>query len=111
VFRLDQESAPHRTRLTISGEISAACIEVLENRCERALAAGEDVDLILDATQIDEDGAALLRRLADKGVRLYAKGVYHSYLIDTIWHAAQRGSDARVGTTRAHPPSDGVCQQ
>jgi hypothetical protein len=90
VFRLDKEFGELRTRLTVSGEISSACIEVLEPYCVQALKDGKAVHLILDVTTIDESGRALLGRLAARGVRMFAKGIYHSYLVDTIRRAASR---------------------
>ena len=111
VFRLDQEFSAHHTRLTISGEISSDCVESLESCCERALSMGKAVALVLDATHIDESGRALLRRLAAKGVRLYAKGVYHSYLVETIRQAAHRDSDSRREITRAHSRLDDRCRK
>jgi hypothetical protein len=90
VFRIDKELGQQRTRLTISGEISSACIELLETCCEQALKDGKAVHLVLDARAIDDSGQALLRRLAAKGVRIFAKGIYHSYVVDTIRRAANR---------------------
>ena len=90
VFRVDKEFGEQRTRLAVSGEISSACIEVLETCCEQAIRDGKAVHLVLDVTTIDESGRALLRRLASKGVRMFAKGIYHSHLVDTIRRAASR---------------------
>jgi hypothetical protein len=87
VFRVDKEFGEQRTRLTVSGEISSACVDVLETCCEQAIRDGKAVHLVLDVTTIDESGRALLRRLAAKGVRMFAKGIYHSYLVDTIRRA------------------------
>jgi hypothetical protein len=87
VFRVDKEFGEQRTRLTVSGEISSACVDVLETCCARAIRDGKAVHLVLDVTAIDESGRALLRRLAAKGVRMFAKGIYHSYLVDTIRRA------------------------
>ena len=87
VFRVDKEFGEQRGRLTVSGEISSACVEVLETCCEQATKDGKAVHLVLDITTIDESGHALLRRLAAKGVRMSAKGMYHSYLVDTIRRA------------------------
>ena len=88
MFRVDKEFGEQPTRFTVSGEISSACIEMLETSCEQAIKDGKAVHLVLDVTTIDESGRALLRRLARKGVRLSAKGIYHSYLVDTIRRAA-----------------------
>ena len=87
VFRVDKEFGEQRTHLTVSGKISLACIEVLETCCEQAIRDGKAVHLVLDITTIDESGRALLRHLASKGVRMFAKGIYHSYLVDTIRRA------------------------
>ena len=87
MFRIDKEIGQQRARLTVSGEISSACVEVLETCCEQTIKDGKAVHLVLDVTTIDESGRALLRRLAAKGVRMFAKGIYHSYLVDTIRRA------------------------
>jgi hypothetical protein len=87
VFRVEKELGEQRTRLTVSGEISSACIDVLEICCEQAIRDGKAVHLVLDVTTINESGRAFLRRLAAKGVRMFAKGIYHSYLVDTICRA------------------------
>ena len=85
VFRLDKKLGDRRTRLTFDGEISSECIESLEKCCEEALKDGRPVDLILrDIIGVDEAGQALLRRLAARGVCLFANGVYVSYLLDNI---------------------------
>ena len=87
VFRIDKEFGEQPARLTVSGEISSPCIEVLETCCEQTIKDGKAVHLVLDVTTIDESGHALLRRLAAKGVWMFAKGMYHSYLVDTIRRA------------------------
>jgi hypothetical protein len=85
VFRLNKELGDRRTSLTFDGEISTECIESLERCCEDALKDGKPVDLILrDITGVDQAGQALLRRLAQRGVCLFANGVYVSYLLDNI---------------------------
>ena len=85
VFRLDKKLDDRRTRLAFDGEMSAECVESLERCCEEALKDGKPVDLSLrDITGIDEAGEALLRRLAARGVCLFANGVYVSYLLDKI---------------------------
>jgi hypothetical protein len=90
VFRVDKEFGEQRTRLTVSGEFSSACIEVLEMSYEQAIRDGKAVHLILDVTTIDDSGRALLRSLAAKGVHLSAKGIYHSYLVTAIRRSVSR---------------------
>jgi ABC-type transporter Mla MlaB component len=84
VFRVEKQIDGPKTRIVISGEISSACVEVAEVHCEQAIRSSKAVDLVLDVTSIDDSGLALLRRLAAKGVRLVAQGVYHSWLVETI---------------------------
>jgi len=95
VFRLDKKLDDRRTHLTFDGEISTECIESLERCCEEALQDGQPVDLSLrDVTGVDEAGEALLRRLAKRGVCLFANGVYVSYLLDKIRaNASANGKD------------------
>lgn len=92
VIRIQTEVGKERTRLIISSEISSACVELIEACCDQAIRDGKAVDLVLDVTTIDESGGALLRRLAAKGVCLVTKGVYHSYLVDTIRRAVSHDS-------------------
>ena len=92
VFRLDKKLGDRRTRLTFDGEISSECIESLERCCDEALKDGKPVDLSLrDITAIDKAGEALLRRLAARGVCLFANGVYVSYLLDKIRASVSAG--------------------
>ena len=93
VFRVEKEFNEQRTRLTISGEISSECAELVESCCQQAISDGKAVDLVLDVTNIDESGRALLRSLAAKGVCLVAKGVYYSYVVDTIRQAVSREAE------------------
>jgi ABC-type transporter Mla MlaB component len=94
VFRLDQKSDDRRTCLSISGSLSAECVDLLENCCDQALEERRAVELILkDVTTIDEAGQALLYRLARRGVSLVGNGVYHSYLVESIHQRVDAGND------------------
>jgi hypothetical protein len=90
VFRVEKEFDEQRTRLTVSGEISSECAELVESCCQQAISDGKAVDLVLEVTNIDESGRTLLRSLAAKGVCLVAKGVYCSYVVETIRQAVSR---------------------
>lgn len=82
MFRLDKRLGEGRTCLAIDGEISTECIEVIETCCDEAMADGKPVDLFLrDIISVVESGRTLLGRLAAKGVRLLANGVYALYLV------------------------------
>ena len=95
MFRVDKESSKERTRLTVSGELSSACIELLESCCEQEIKDGKTIDIVLDVATIDGSGRVLLRRLAAKGVRMVARGIYHSHLVDTIRQAVSRERPTR----------------
>ncbi len=86
--KLSQEG----TCLTLDGDISAESIDVIEISCDDAVADGKPTDFFLrDVITVDESGRALLCRLATKGVRLLANGVYAPYLIE----AANRTASCR----------------
>ena len=77
------------------GEMSTECIEPLERCCAEALRENKPVDLVLrNVTGIDEAGQALLQRLAQRGVGLFASGVYTSYLLDKIRGNAAADDDS-----------------
>ena len=83
VFRLEKKLSREGTCLTLDGDISTECIDVIETSCDEAMADGKPVDLFLrEVITVDESGRTLLCRLAAKGVRLLANGVYASYLIE-----------------------------
>lgn len=86
-----------RTSLTIDGDVSRECIELVETCCDEAMAAGKAVDLLLrDVMTVDESGRALLNRLASKGVHLLANGLYASYLVETIGRECLRTLERRL---------------
>ncbi len=90
VFRLEKKLSAEGTCLTIDGDISTECINVIETSCDEAMGSGKPVDLVLrDVTTVDEAGRALLRRLAETGVRLFGNGVYTSYLIQAANRAVR----------------------
>ncbi len=92
VFRLEKKLNQEGTCLTLDGDISTECIDVIKTSCDEAMADGKPVDLVLrDVNTVDEAGRALLRRLAETGVRLFGNGVYTSYLIE----AANRAVSCR----------------
>lgn len=73
------------TTITVDGQLSGEYIEVVERCCEEARSKGKPTCLFLrDVPVIGEDGRALLRRLAAKGVRLKSSGVYNSYIVQSI---------------------------
>ena len=85
VFRVSRTEERSRRVVTIDGELSGNYIEVVETCCDQAISMGKPVHLFLrDVSTVDQAGRALLRRLAAKGVRLLASGVYTSYLVRAL---------------------------
>jgi hypothetical protein len=71
--------------VTIDGELSGDSIAVVEACCNQAKSNGKPIELFLrDITTVDQAGQMLLSRLAAKGVRLVARGVYTSYLVQSL---------------------------
>ena len=82
MIRVSQEDEPGRTILTLDGSLSADCAELVEACCNQALSRGKPVDLFLrDVAAVDPSGRDLLCRMAARGVRLLASGLYTSYLV------------------------------
>jgi ABC-type transporter Mla MlaB component len=82
MFRVSKADERSRTIVTIDGQLSGDYIEVVETCCDQAISTGKPVQLFLrDVSTVDQAGHALLCRLAAKGVRLLARGVYTSYLV------------------------------
>jgi hypothetical protein len=82
---LDKTVGREQISVTIDGQLSADCVDLVETCCDEALADGKEIDLVLrDVRSVDETGRGLLRRLAAKGVHLVGNGVYTSYLIESL---------------------------
>jgi ABC-type transporter Mla MlaB component len=82
VTKIEQRSS---TTLTVDGQLSSDAIGIVENCCSQAESGGKPVKLYLrDVTYVDQAGRSLLTRLAAKGVRLAANGVYTSYLVNAL---------------------------
>ncbi len=85
MFRLSKAEERSRTVVSIDGQLSEDCAQVVETCCDQAMARGKPVRLLLrDVTAVDQAGRALLRRLAAKGIGLLAKGVYTSYVVRAL---------------------------
>ena len=82
MFRVYKSEGCSHTTIAVDGKVSRDCIEILEHFCDEQLSAGKPVHLFLrDVTTVDQAGRALLERLAAKGVRLRATGIYNSYIV------------------------------
>ena len=85
VFRLDKTAEGTSIKLILNGQLSGDCIAAIETSCDEAIGNGKGVELVLhDVPSVDEAGRSLLRRLAAKGVRLIGKGVYTSYIVQSL---------------------------
>jgi len=83
------------TTITVDGQVTGEYVGTIETVVRQASAAGGLVNLFLrDVCTIDNDGRALLSRLAAKGVHLSATGVYSSYIVAEISRSARNRSAA-----------------
>ncbi|MCC6859448.1 MAG: hypothetical protein IT158_12845 [Bryobacterales bacterium] len=85
--------------MNIDGRFSGDCLRLVEACCAAALSSRKRVRLVLrDVRAIDAEGQDLLCRLAGKGVRLQASGVYLSHLVGKLQRAT--GSTGPAGGGR-----------
>ena len=83
--QVNKEEENTRTVVTVDGQISVDCIQLLEARCHQAMAAAKPVCLVLRDVLIVID---LLKRLAERGVAVTAHGIYTSYIVQALQLAA-----------------------
>lgn len=104
MFRISKSDEGSYTTLVIDGQLYGDSVSTLESCCREEISTGKLVQLELrDLIGIDESGKVLLRRVADRGVKLCASGVYTSYLVDTIM-AAKSADAGMVGAGRMRGP-------
>jgi hypothetical protein len=85
MIRITTADEPALTMITVDGQLAGDSIQAVETSCDQACSKGKPVWLVLrDVSVIGEDGQALLRRLATKGVLLKASGLYTSYVVQSI---------------------------
>ena len=85
MIRIMTADEPALTMITVDGQLAGDNIQAVETSCDQARSNGKPIWLFLrDVSVIGEDGQALLRRLATKGVRLTASGIYTSYIVQSI---------------------------
>lgn len=88
-----------RTVVTVDGQLSGDSIDVVETCCNQAESGGKPVQLFLrDVTTVDQTGRMLLTRLAAKGIRLAASGVYTSYLVQALTAGQTTHENGRAHT-------------
>jgi hypothetical protein len=85
MIRVTKTEEQSGTVVTVDGQLSGDSIAVVETFCNQAKSNGKPVRLFLrDVATVDQAGQLLLSRLAAKGVRLLARGVYTSYLVESL---------------------------
>jgi hypothetical protein len=85
MIRIMTADEPALTTITVDGQLAGDNIQAVEMICNQARSSGKPIRLLLrDVLVIGEDGQALLHRLAMKGVRLDASGIYTSYIVRSI---------------------------
>lgn len=91
MIRIMTATKCNRTTITVDGHVIAEYVETIDTVVRQAIGRGGLVHLFLrDVSAIDGSGRALLSRLAAKGVKLSAKGVYCSYVVAEIARSASR---------------------
>lgn len=94
MIRIITADEPALTMITVEGQLAGDNIQAVETICDQARSNGKPIRLFLrDVSAIGEDGQALLRRLAAKGVGLKASGIYTSYLVQLIQQECRLRSD------------------
>lgn len=85
MIRIFTDNEPKAITLTVDGQLLDDCVETVENHTDHALAKGRPVHLFLrDVSHIGERGRAMLSRLASRGVRLSASGIYSSFIVAEV---------------------------
>lgn len=85
MIRVTRTEEQLRSIVTVDGQLSGESVCVVETCCNQAASDGKPVEVVLrDVTTVDQAGRMLLRRLARKGIRLAAGGLYTSYLIEML---------------------------
>ena len=93
MIRVTTSEEGERIIITIDGQLSGEYVEVVEICCNQAVSQGKPIDVFLrDVLTIDESGRALLTRIAGKGIRLLATGMYTSYVVRDLVAAGSRES-------------------
>ena len=88
MIRVTKTDEKSQTIVTIDGQLSGDSIAVVETFCNQAKSNGKPVQLFLrDVSTVDQAGQMLLSRLAANGVVLAARGVYTSYLVQSMTSA------------------------
>ena len=101
MIRIFTADEPSPNAIIIDGQLVAGYVDAVETCICQAMGQDRPVHLFLrDVSHIDEEGRALLSRLAAKGVELSATGLYTSHVVSEIRRELpKRSRGARPATT------------
>lgn len=101
MVRITKTEDRSRTTVTVNGQLSGDSVVLVETCCKEAESGRKPVQLFLrDITAMDQAGQTLLSRLAAKGLRLVASGVYTSYLVQSLTSDETRHENVRIDKPR-----------
>lgn len=104
MIRVTKKEEQSLTTVTIDGQLSSDSIAIVETCCNQARSTGNPVQLFLrDISAVDQAGEMLLRRLAARGICLMARGVYTSYLVQSLTSAATEKAQPGLPRNGEHP--------
>jgi hypothetical protein len=105
MIRVTKTEEQSLTIITIDGRLSSDSIAIVETCCNQARSNGKPVQLFLrDISAVDQTGEMLLSRLARQGIRLVARGVYTSYLVQSL--TPDSSAEAKPALLRVHKGHD-----
>jgi hypothetical protein len=85
MIRIFTTQGPAANTIIIDGQLVGAYVKEVESCVSQALEQQKPVHIFLrNVSNIDDQGRALLSRLAVQGVKLSASGVYSSYFVAEI---------------------------
>jgi hypothetical protein len=99
MIRILTTNEPSANTIIVDGQLVSDYVESVETCIRQAMGQQRPVHLFLrDVSHIDEEGRALISRLAAMGVELSASGLYSSYVVSEIRREPASGRVARPGT-------------
>jgi len=107
MIRILTTNEPSANTIIVDGQLVSDYVDAVETCIRQAMGQESPVHLFLrNVSHIDEEGRALLSRLAAKGVELSASGLYSSYVVSEIQREPARSSRVarpatipRIGTS------------
>lgn len=100
IFLISKSEDGARISITIDGDLVGDHVGLAASSCDQAMSSGKPVDIFLhNVLAVDDPGRALLCRLVASGASLHARGVYTSYLVETL-------NNTGAPTHRSRSPAD-----